>query len=643
MSAGAPAIPAPGPFPGSHAPPIGQLRVARRPNRPPSGPLRAFQPQGHTPTTPLKPLSTPFPSAAASARSTAPPPTSIQCGRSVDDMARHPPHRCRIARNPTPVHSALGERLTYRLLQVQRSLSKESQTSAVTCPPQPDNSASRDDQPRPRSLTTTSHPRVSGVLRYAGDLQHRSGQPAHQYRVHGAAAGSGRALFDGRSRSLSGQCVHQAVFIKRLWRSLKYEAVYLRQLADGFMAQRVIDEWSSSPTRCDRARHSMVGRQRPSTAGSRRPDRRWRSGHGEQVAIAGSEGRGPAGAQSGKGGYPQCPQDQAPLPRTSTPFYRHLFLTARGALTITRIYLDLPPGGEPNLPLPTSIEMTPDASAVVTFHRNHWKGSPEYATKPYGATYKFESGQVRLIDCAVHTSNSGGWWAWVGKKAESGAYTDRLVSGLRVRVRNIQIDGTALVGDIFRDHGKSYGRFQDYFVGEIFVRPGALVPNARRDGFEEDASWRRFRGELAKVVHDLGREAYRVSAKGSYSVDALRKAMNKAKRELAVFRDSGFTDTDGIIALSRKVTNALNRVSKSTLGADMETATELQAIGSRLADIKQDALLRIGNTVAEQDRERLQQAARDDFLQEVLTVLEDALSSSCFADAQDVLMIEFGE
>ena len=63
MSAGAPAIPAPGPFPGSHAPPIGQLRVARRPNRPPSGPLRAFQPQGHTLSTPLKPPSTPFPSA----------------------------------------------------------------------------------------------------------------------------------------------------------------------------------------------------------------------------------------------------------------------------------------------------------------------------------------------------------------------------------------------------------------------------------------------------------------------------------------------------------------------------------------------------------------------------------------------------
>ena len=74
MSASAPAIPAPGPFPGSHAPPIGQLRVARRPNRPPSGRLRAFQPQRHTLGTPLKPLrppSTPFPSAAGSARAAA--------------------------------------------------------------------------------------------------------------------------------------------------------------------------------------------------------------------------------------------------------------------------------------------------------------------------------------------------------------------------------------------------------------------------------------------------------------------------------------------------------------------------------------------------------------------------------------------
>ena len=46
-----------------------------------------------------------------------------------------------------------------------------------------------------------------------------------------------RCSMDGR-----GRCLDNA-FIERLWRSLKYEAVYLHELADGFAAQRLIDEW----------------------------------------------------------------------------------------------------------------------------------------------------------------------------------------------------------------------------------------------------------------------------------------------------------------------------------------------------------------------------------------------------------------
>ena len=33
------------------------------------------------------------------------------------------------------------------------------------------------------------------------------------------------------------------VFIERLWRSLKYGAVYLHELADGFAAERLIGDW----------------------------------------------------------------------------------------------------------------------------------------------------------------------------------------------------------------------------------------------------------------------------------------------------------------------------------------------------------------------------------------------------------------
>ena len=42
---------------------------------------------------------------------------------------------------------------------------------------------------------------------------------------------------DGRGRCMDN------IFIERLWRSLKYEAIYLHELTDGFKAERVIGDW----------------------------------------------------------------------------------------------------------------------------------------------------------------------------------------------------------------------------------------------------------------------------------------------------------------------------------------------------------------------------------------------------------------
>lgn len=46
-----------------------------------------------------------------------------------------------------------------------------------------------------------------------------------------------RISMDGRGRYLDN------IFIERLWRSLKYEAVYLHEMSDGFVARRIIGEW----------------------------------------------------------------------------------------------------------------------------------------------------------------------------------------------------------------------------------------------------------------------------------------------------------------------------------------------------------------------------------------------------------------
>ena len=60
---------------------------------------------------------------------------------------------------------------------------------------------------------------------------------------------------DGRGRCMDN------IFIERLWRSLKYEAVYLHELSDGFAAQRLISRWFAFYDR--RRPHSALGGSTP--------------------------------------------------------------------------------------------------------------------------------------------------------------------------------------------------------------------------------------------------------------------------------------------------------------------------------------------------------------------------------------------
>ncbi len=69
---------------------------------------------------------------------------------------------------------------------------------------------------------------------------------------------------DGRGRYMDN------IFIERLWRSLKYEAVYLHELRDGFKAERVIGEWIDFYN-TERPHSALAGRTPAEAYGTGRP------------------------------------------------------------------------------------------------------------------------------------------------------------------------------------------------------------------------------------------------------------------------------------------------------------------------------------------------------------------------------------
>lgn len=67
-----------------------------------------------------------------------------------------------------------------------------------------------------------------------------------------------RISMDGRGRYLDN------IFIERLWRSLKQEAIYLEEITDGFQARRVITDWMAFYN--TNRPHSALDRQKPDDA-----------------------------------------------------------------------------------------------------------------------------------------------------------------------------------------------------------------------------------------------------------------------------------------------------------------------------------------------------------------------------------------
>ncbi len=264
------------------------------------------------------------------------------------------------------------------------------------------------------------------------------------------------------------------------------------------------------------------------------------------------------------------------------------------------------------------------------------RGKPEPVTKRYGRMYEFETGaMIELNGCEICKSATGKWWAWIGQKAESGTYNDDRTRGLRVRVRNIQIDGADIVRAVFRE--ASQARFQDYFVGEIFIKPAVLVPNARRDGFEEDAAWRAVRTELLPVAKQLGKEAYEVSAAGKLAVPAQEAKLTKLKTEFRRLKRAHFGDVDKAVTLTKAISTQQRNIALAMEGATVEAASKLTAIGSEYADMKLETLRHVGNQAAELDREQLELGTRSTLIKEIMELLDEQLSPGCVEEVREIL------
>lgn len=226
------------------------------------------------------------------------------------------------------------------------------------------------------------------------------------------------------------------------------------------------------------------------------------------------------------------------------------------------------------------------------------------------------------------------------------AVTDWLTRGLRVRVRNIQVDGTGMMETLFTEFKPSYGRFSRNYVGEIHIDPARVIPNARRDGFEETTDWVRIQASLREnVCGPLARKQYEASRESQSSLDKVIEEVDALTTRSGVLAEAPRSTYDQVVDLMNNARRLRRKTGKALKIAnehdDMVSETELENLRlteERLKDaaknvesVETQATMLIGRFLDEDERiAALKARLRQEIVQEVLDIVSNYVDPTTY-------------
>lgn len=263
--------------------------------------------------------------------------------------------------------------------------------------------------------------------------------------------------------------------------------------------------------------------------------------------------------------------------------------------------------------------------------------------KPYGDIYrkarqtKATGGTTPLS--RVDYKSGSNWWCWIGVPRDSGLLADGATSGLRVRVKNIQVDGTTILDRLFAEENESYARFNKFYVGEIHIDATAVVPNARRDGFEDDQGWRGIRKEIYDAVcSPLREEAYERSEKGKKTVDAVKTKVQRLSQDVERHLRLPQPTPTAWATTVAKVEKIRTQVASAVMEADPEATTPLRA----QLDLVQHMKDRLEGKLEPDAERRLRKEIRTELLEQVEQIIQPYLETAVYVRVRKQLRERLG-
>ena len=158
---------------------------------------------------------------------------------------------------------------------------------------------------------------------------------------------------------------------------------------------------------------------------------------------------------------------------------------------------------------------------------------------------------------------------WVAHHSYGGALPSSLgVRGMRVRVGNIQVGDERLLEEIFPEP-----RFNIWSIAEIHVIDSRVVPNGRRDHFDQNVHYNNLLTHLLPTARDVARRC-RMSSIHRKWVRDFEVRESKVREDLAILRQGAIGKRESS-RLQTQIEDGLSRIRQVAEGGVLPLETSL--------------------------------------------------------------------
>ena len=178
--------------------------------------------------------------------------------------------------------------------------------------------------------------------------------------------------------------------------------------------------------------------------------------------------------------------------------------------------------------------------------------------------------------------------AWVlHHDYEGGLPTNSFIKGLRLRSGNVQVGDHTLLEELFPEP-----RFNGWSVGEVHVLDRRIVPNGRRDHFEQNTHFHNLTNHLSPITRNIARLCRSSSIKRRWvreyesQRDGVRERINVIQQRSLPAKDKG----DVALAAERGLVQ-MDKIGKMDLFQDddaLELSAATNALRAELSAVMED-------------------------------------------------------